>query len=200
MSDDFPPLKLGADAVQALLPHRRPFLFVDRVEAIRRGARPALRAAKLVSANEPVFEGHFPGAGGWPGLSLWPGVHTIEGLGQTANVLLVIAGIAEAFAGLGRTEDDALAALRALDGSLRPGARGPDPRAEELVGLLGAPRTRMGFAGAYDIKLLEPVYAGSVIRYEVTLSHALANARRFEVEARVDDRPVARGSMTSALP
>ena len=77
-------LALGADVVQMLLPHRRPFLLVDAIDAIVLGPRPMLCAHKMVSANEPVFEGHFPG------LSLWPGVYTIEGLGQTTNLLNLI--------------------------------------------------------------------------------------------------------------
>src|SRR5690606_32068568 len=85
------PLKPGADTVQMLLPHRRPFLLVDGTLAVALGPRPALRAFKNVSANEPVFDGHFPG------LSLWPGVYTIEGLGQTTNLLDVTVALAQAF-------------------------------------------------------------------------------------------------------
>ena len=77
-------LSLGADAVMMLLPHRRPFLFLDGVEAFERAPRPTLTGHKQVSVNEPVFEGHFPG------LSLWPGVYTIEGMGQCVNALLVV--------------------------------------------------------------------------------------------------------------
>lgn len=189
------PLKLGADAVQQLLPHRRPFLFVDQVDAIARAPRPALLARKLVSANEPVFDGHFPG------LSLWPGVYTLEGLGQTANLLTVIVSVVRALGAKGYGEEEIVQALRALEQRGRPGARRATAvREDELRALLGEPRSRMGFAGAYDVKLVEPVYAGSVLTYQVSLTHSLANAQRFEVEARVDDRPVARGSMTSATP
>src|SRR5262249_30324140 len=77
-------LSLGPDTIQRLPPHGRPFLMVDTVEGYERAPHPTLLAARHVSANEPVFEGHFPG------LHLWPGVYTIEGLGQSANLLLVI--------------------------------------------------------------------------------------------------------------
>ena len=50
------------------------------------------------------------------------------------------------------------------------------------------------------MKLIEPVFAGCVIDYRVTQTHVVANAKRFEVEACVDDRPVARGTVTSATP
>ncbi len=188
-------LALGADVVQRLLPHRRPFLLVDGIDAIVLGARPMLRAHKMVSANEPVFEGHFPG------LSLWPGVYTIEGLGQTCNLLTVLLGVMEAAATDGIGPEAFLDALRGVDKRLRPGGTGkPHPDDAKLVAALGEPRSRIGFAGAIDVKLIEPVVAGSVIDYRVTLTHVIANARRYDVEAIVGERPVARGTVTSATP
>ena len=57
MMEEWTKLALGADVVQMLLPHRRPFLLVDGIDAIVLSPRPMLRAHKMVSANEPVFEG-----------------------------------------------------------------------------------------------------------------------------------------------
>lgn len=187
-------LALGADVVQMLLPHRRPFLLVDAVDAIVLGPKPMLRARKMVSANEPVFEGHFPG------VSLWPGVYTIEGLGQTTNLLNLIGGLIEAAASEGIAADAVLDALRGLEKRVRPGAGKPSADEERLIAALGAPRSRIGYAGAIDVKLIEPVFAGVVLEYRVTQTHVIANARRFDVEARVGDRPVARGTVTSATP
>ena len=146
----------------------------------------------MLSANEPVFEGHFPG------LSLWPGVYTIEGLGQTTNLLNLIGALIDAGASEGVSASAVLDALRALDKLARPGAAPPTADVQRLLAALGEPRTRIGYAGAIDVKLIEPVYAGAVLEYVVTQTHVLANARRFDVEARVDDRPVARGTVTSA--
>jgi 3-hydroxyacyl-[acyl-carrier-protein] dehydratase len=188
------PLKLGADVVQMLLPHRRPFLFVDAILAIDLGDPPSLRALKHVSANEPVFEGHFPG------LALWPGVYTIEGLGQTTNLLNVLTTVVERLGARGVGASELADVLRAIDARTRFGGRAPTEAEASLVDGLGAPRSRIGFAGAIDIKLIEPVFAGSTLDYRVTRTHVIANALRYEVEARVDDRPVARGTVTSALP
>ncbi len=191
---EWTPLKLGADVVQMLLPHRRPFLFVDTTLAIARTPRPSLRAQKLVSASEPVFEGHFPG------LALWPGVYTIEGLGQCTNLLNILVAFFEVFAERGGTDEDLFAALRGIDARSRLGGRAPTEIETKLLEALGSPRSRIGYAGAIDVKLIEPVFAGAVIEYRVTLTHVLANAKRFDVEARVLDRPVARGTITSATP
>ena len=73
--------KLGtADivTVMKLLPHRYPFLLVDRVDEI---GEDRLVARKLVSRNEPFFNGHFPGH------PVMPGVLIIEALAQAGALL-----------------------------------------------------------------------------------------------------------------
>ncbi|NAZ36966.1 3-hydroxyacyl-ACP dehydratase FabZ [Rubellimicrobium sp. CFH 75288] len=66
--------------IQAILPHRYPFLLVDRVEGIE-GTRRA-RGIKNVTANEPHFQGHFPGQ------PIMPGVTIVEAMAQTAGVMI----------------------------------------------------------------------------------------------------------------
>jgi len=65
--------------IQKLLPHRYPFLLVDRVVSIEPGKQ--LRAYKNVSVNEPFFEGHFPGH------PVMPGVLVLEALAQASAIL-----------------------------------------------------------------------------------------------------------------
>ena len=65
--------------IQKLLPHRYPFLLVDRVVSIEAGK--ALRAYKNVSVNEPFFEGHCPGH------PVMPGVLVLEALAQASAIL-----------------------------------------------------------------------------------------------------------------
>ena len=61
------------------LPHRYPFLLVDRVLSIERGVR--IKAVKNVTINEPFFMGHFPHR------PVMPGVMMLEALAQTAALL-----------------------------------------------------------------------------------------------------------------
>ena len=70
--------------VLQLLPHRYPFLMVDRVEKID-GDRSAV-GIKAVTVNEPHFQGHFPGR------PVMPGVLLVEGMAQTAGVICILAG------------------------------------------------------------------------------------------------------------
>jgi 3-hydroxyacyl-[acyl-carrier-protein] dehydratase len=62
-----------------LIPHRYPFLMVDRITAIR--SDEFAIGIKNVTANEPQFQGHFPGH------PIFPGVLLIEGMAQTAGVI-----------------------------------------------------------------------------------------------------------------
>jgi beta-hydroxyacyl-ACP dehydratase FabZ len=69
---------LDIRAIERILPHRYPFLLVDRVDEV--GAD-KLIARKLVTRNEPHFEGHFPGH------PVMPGVLIIEALAQAGALL-----------------------------------------------------------------------------------------------------------------
>jgi 3-hydroxyacyl-[acyl-carrier-protein] dehydratase len=83
---DKPVTKLEAvdiAAVLRFLPHRYPFLMVDRVIDIQ-GAEQGI-GIKNVTFNEPHFQGHFPGN------PVFPGVLMIEGMAQTAGVLCIAA-------------------------------------------------------------------------------------------------------------
>jgi 3-hydroxyacyl-[acyl-carrier-protein] dehydratase len=185
-------LHLCADVVQLLIPHRRPLLMVDTVTGYRAEPRLELWANRHVSANEPVFAGHFPG------LHLWPGVYTIEGLGQCCNLLLVIDGLQRAFAERGGRPEDLLLLLRNEDlgARLHPGFR-PEHSARLREGI-AANACRFGFSAGVEVKLLQPVFAGQRLDYRVARTHTVGDLDRFEVEARVDGATVAKGFMSSA--
>jgi 3-hydroxyacyl-[acyl-carrier-protein] dehydratase len=84
------PSKLEAADITMILkalPHRYPFLMIDRVVSMR-GDEFAI-GIKNVTFNEPQFLGHFPGQ------PVFPGVLMIEGMAQTAGVLCMASGAAE---------------------------------------------------------------------------------------------------------
>ena len=67
--------------ILGLLPHRYPFLLIDRVVEFERGKR--LVAIKNVTMNEPFFQGHFPG---YP---IMPGVLVIEAMAQAGAIIMM---------------------------------------------------------------------------------------------------------------
>jgi beta-hydroxyacyl-ACP dehydratase FabZ len=74
-------MMLDPKEIQALLPHRYPFLLVDRVLELEVGKR--VVGLKAVTINEPFFPGHFPGH------PVMPGVLVIEAMAQVGGILLM---------------------------------------------------------------------------------------------------------------
>ena len=72
-------MTLNIDQILDYLPHRYPFLLLDRVDELLPGER--IRGRKNVSANEPFLQGHFPGR------PIMPGVLVVEALAQLCCVL-----------------------------------------------------------------------------------------------------------------
>ena len=76
-----PTLPLEAADIMGIIPHRYPFLMVDRVVELTPGQHAV--GIKQVTANEPHFTGHFPGR------PIMPGVLMVEALAQTAGVAVM---------------------------------------------------------------------------------------------------------------
>ncbi len=75
---------IDIDWILQLLPHRYPFLMIDRI--IEVDSDDSAIGIKNVSLNEPIFQGHFPGN------PVFPGVLIIEGMAQTAGAIAIAAG------------------------------------------------------------------------------------------------------------
>lgn len=72
---------LAIEQIMERLPHRYPFLLIDRVEQYEPGIY--AKSRKCVTVNEPFFQGHFPGA------PVMPGVLILEAMAQTGAVALL---------------------------------------------------------------------------------------------------------------
>ncbi|MEO6968697.1 MAG: 3-hydroxyacyl-ACP dehydratase FabZ [Rhodanobacteraceae bacterium] len=77
-------LPIDAERICAILPHRYPFLLVDRVIELDPGKN--IVALKNVTVNEPFFQGHFPGH------PVMPGVLIVEALAQASGLLIGLSG------------------------------------------------------------------------------------------------------------
>lgn len=73
--------RIGIEEIKRILPHREPFLMLDRVDELEPGLR--AKAVKAVSANEWFFQGHFAET------KVMPGVLIVEALAQTGGVALL---------------------------------------------------------------------------------------------------------------
>jgi 3-hydroxyacyl-[acyl-carrier-protein] dehydratase len=110
-------LPVDAEQIAAILPHRYPFLLVDRVVELEPGQR--IVAIKNVTINEPFFTGHFPGH------PVMPGVLIVEALAQASGLLIGLSGtMAE--------KDDRIFYLAKVDNArfLRPVVPGDQLRLE----------------------------------------------------------------------
>ena len=76
------PSTADIELIKRCIPHRYPFLFVDRVEEIV--ANESAVGIKMVTVNEPHFQGHFPAA------PIMPGVTIVEAMAQTSAVMVAL--------------------------------------------------------------------------------------------------------------
>lgn len=76
---------VGVETIERILPHRYPFLFVDRVREIDVGRR--ILAEREIRPDEPHFAGHFPER------PIMPGVLIAEALAQTSGLLLALSAL-----------------------------------------------------------------------------------------------------------
>lgn len=76
---------MTVNEIMKLLPHRYPFLLVDRIADLQPGV--SATGVKNVTINEPFFQGHFPGQ------PIMPGVLIIEAMAQVAGVMAFRSGV-----------------------------------------------------------------------------------------------------------
>lgn len=104
MSDEQELHSIDIREILELLPHRYPFLLVDRViDFSYTEEKKVLKAIKNVSFNEPFFQGHFPGK------PVFPGVLILEALAQATGIL--------SFKVIGKPKTDELYYFAAIDGA-----------------------------------------------------------------------------------
>jgi len=93
MNDQILPGPAEAARIMEFLPHRFPFLLIDRVLSLDLGSARKLTGLKNVTINEPFFQGHFPDN------PVMPGVLIIEAMAQAAGMLAHLSAAAEGKAG-----------------------------------------------------------------------------------------------------
>jgi len=85
MTDNMIDTPFDINEIKRILPHRYPFLLVDRVLSYTLEPEKTLTAIKNVTVNEPFFQGHFPDA------PVMPGVMVLESMAQACGILAYVA-------------------------------------------------------------------------------------------------------------
>jgi len=127
-------LNFDVKKIMELLPHRYPFLLVDRVTDVEPGV--SLSAIKNVTINEPFFQGHFPGK------PIMPGVLILEAMAQATGLL--------AFSGLIDPSESRLYILVGIDKARFRGQVLPGDQLKLQVSL----KRNMRGIGMFDCKAL----------------------------------------------
>ena len=171
---------IGADTISYLNKIKHPMIMVDRIISYHSDPL-SLIAERYVSANEPAFVGHFPN------LKLWPGIYTVEGLRQSCYLLHILHELEEA---------DLLRGVIELNNRqmLRPQIN--HKLCESVIEYLNTRKIFDPDLFSINIKLLDPVFAGSLIKY-----HCLRdgnNPDNYSVEAMVDEKQIAKGTVTQS--
>ena len=170
---------IGADVIEHLIPERHPMIMVDRVIDYRSSPHRQLSAERYVSANEPVFVGHFPD------LKLWPGVHTIEGLRQCCVLLDVIRQLEAA---------NLLGELFTLQRFCTLQPQVDKEHCQRILDALTEMRHLSQAPLKLRVKLLAPVFAGCIIAYQVHQDNS--DTYSWSVQAEVNGQKVAKGEIT----
>lgn len=140
-------MTIETDQIEAIIPHRYPFLLVDRIVEIEENKRAV--GIKNVTANEWFFAGHFPGR------KVMPGVLIVEALAQVASVCLL--------------KDVNMAGKTPL------------------------------FGGIDNFRFRRPVVPGDQLRLEFEVEKVRGPVGKGHVQALVDGKVVASGTITFAL-
>lgn len=139
----------------------------------------SLIAERYISANEPVFTGHFPD------MKLWPGIYTFEGLRQSCHLLHILHELEKA---------DLLKGLTELHHRqiLRPQIN--HKLCQRVLDYLKNNKPSDPDLFSLRIKLLEPVFAGTLMRYHCALEDN--DLHCWSVKAAVDEQLIAKGTIT----
>jgi 3-hydroxymyristoyl/3-hydroxydecanoyl-(acyl carrier protein) dehydratase len=172
---------IGADVIAYLTPVKHPMIMVDRI--ISYHSKPlSLIAERYVSANEPAFVGHFPN------MKLWPGIYTLEGLRQACYLLHVLHELEAA---------DLMKGVIELHNRqiLRPQIN--HKLCQSVIDYLKNRKMSDPDLFSVSLKLLEPVFAGSLIKYQVFTDDN--DLHCWTVSAVVDERLIAKGIINQSF-
>ncbi|MDQ0418545.1 3-hydroxyacyl-[acyl-carrier-protein] dehydratase [Croceifilum oryzae] len=161
---------MNADEIRKLLPHRWPFLLLDRVIELKPGVSGV--GIKNVTISEPFFEGHFPNE------SIMPGVLIVEALAQMTAVVYCTG---------------ALQTMREAEQEAAATAEAQAVESTEEVDI----SSRVGYLVAIrDMKFMKPVAPGDQLLLKVKIGRSLGILSKVNVAAYVGKECVVEGTLS----
>ena len=168
----------GPEIISKLISTDYPMIMVDKVTEFD-SSNLTLSAERYISANEPVFIGHFPE------FKLWPGIYTIEGLSQCCNIFKMLVEVDEKELLPDLIELQKLFMLKPyVDITLH----------RKILDLLENANTKNPKKYKIRVKLLNPVFAGCLMKYRIKLIKG--NPTKWMVTSTVEGKVVAEGEIT----
>jgi 3-hydroxymyristoyl/3-hydroxydecanoyl-(acyl carrier protein) dehydratase len=167
----------GSDIIELLLDIHHPMMMVDSIKAFDSKSR-TLDSIKMISSNEPVFQGHFPG------LKLWPGIYTMEGMKQSILLFLALQDL----------ESKAMTKkISKLQSKMRNLTQPFSEENYRVINYLNENFPLGNFLYTFKIKLAAPIYSESIIHYSVRQESEVKQI--FSVSALVNNKLVAKGEI-----
>lgn len=175
--------------ITILLPHRLPFLMVDKITSYSGGKNPSLLANYEITGGGPLcspdeVDDH------------WPSVYIIEGLGQCCNLMIVISALEKRLVEAGLKFNSIGEVLRRLMNDE------PDEITSILKSALNQrliePYSSVGFVGSAEMEITGYARQGQVVSYETQLNQVFGSLYYSTVRAYTNNHQIARGTMVSA--
>ena len=175
--------------IEHFLPHRPPFLMVESITGYIGGDRPILNAERPICSSETVFFSADPPF-------YWPSVYIIEGLAQCCILLTLI------WACERKIEANALSTENVSDLMTNTGGVDGDYTMDHFFELLTDKTvddlSRKGMLASVDVEIVGNVQAGKLLQYRVKLKRVFGRFVSFAVQAFVEDKVIAHGTMVGA--
>lgn len=175
--------------ITLLVPHRKPFLMVDRITFYDGGKTPSLHANYVLSDRGLLYSSE-------KAHDHWPSMYVIEGLGQCCNLMIVISALEKYLVEAGLKFNSMGEVLKRLmneehDEVTRILKSVLNQRLKEMY-------SSVGFVGSAEMEITGYARPGQTVFYETQLNHTYGSLYYSTVRAYTNNDLIARGSMVSA--
>lgn len=168
---------ISRNIIEQILPHKPPFLMVDRISEYNYGRIPGLTAECRINNSLPAYLCE-------KGKSYLPSVYIIEGLGQSCNLLSVFLALETTF----KEENTHIKEKLNHINSIYSAKANSKVESGVLKTL-----SMIGLLASVEVEFLERVFIGDILTYQIEQQKVIGNLSHFRVNALVKNQTVAKG-------